>query len=61
MSMGNESEWLTTEELANDFKISLHTVRDWRKRGIGPRATKVGHAVRYQRTDVQKWLVQMNA
>ena len=61
MKSETTGDWLTTNELADDFKISPGTVRDWRKKGTGPRATKVGHAVRYQRTDVQKWLVQMNA
>jgi excisionase family DNA binding protein len=55
-----ETEWLTTEELAGVFKVSPDTIRDWRKKGTGPRAMKVGHAVRYARPDVQSWLAQRN-
>lgn len=55
-----EDEFLTTEELASILKVSPLTVRDWRKKSIGPRAVKVGHAVRYARTDVAVWINQTN-
>lgn len=54
-------EYLTTAEVAEVFKISPETVRHWRKVGTGPRALKVGHAVRYARNDVLAWLNQSNA
>jgi excisionase family DNA binding protein len=55
-------EWQleTTEEVAQRLKVSPETLRDWRKRGIGPRAVKVGRLVRYSRADVTDWLQQTN-
>jgi excisionase family DNA binding protein len=50
----------TTEEVAQRLKVSPETLRDWRKRGIGPRAVKVGRLVRYSRADVTDWLQQTN-
>lgn len=51
---------LTTEELAEIVKVSPATVRDWRKKGRGPRALKIGHAVRYPRREVVAWIEQTN-
>ena len=48
--------YLTTQELAETLKVAPDTVRGWRKRGTGPRATMVGGAVRYAWTDVQQWM-----
>ncbi len=53
-------ELLKSEEVADWLKISVETVRAWRKRSIGPRATMVGGSVRYSRSDVVAWLVQQN-
>ena len=54
------SDLVTTDELADLLKVSPLTVRDWRKRRTGPRAIKVGHAVRYRRDDVETWIAQTN-
>ena len=48
--------YLTTQELADTLKVAPDTVRGWRKRGTGPRATMVGGAVRYAWTDVEQWM-----
>lgn len=49
-------EVLTTPELAAALRRSVSTVRDMRRRGTGPNAVRVGHAVRYLRVDVEEWL-----
>jgi hypothetical protein len=35
---------------------SVHTLRDWRKRGKGPRFTRVGSLVRYRLSDVEEFV-----
>jgi excisionase family DNA binding protein len=60
MSTITTEQWLTTEELAAELKVAAETVRDWRKRGTGPRGTKIGHAVRYSRSDIAAWIAQTN-
>lgn len=52
---------LTTEEVADWIRVSPMTVRDWRKKGRGPKALKIGHAVRYPRREVATWIAQVNA
>ncbi|WP_062520245.1 helix-turn-helix domain-containing protein [Demequina silvatica] len=47
--------YLTTEELAAKFRTNIDTVRYWRHRGIGPRATKIGRRVLYAASDVARW------
>jgi predicted DNA-binding transcriptional regulator AlpA len=43
---------LNEHEVAAFFKASVHTVRDWRKQGKGPRYRKVnGSMVRYGLSD----------
>jgi DNA-binding transcriptional MerR regulator len=43
-------------ELAKTVRASLETIRDWRKRGYGPRGVRVGGRVLYRRADVVAWL-----
>lgn len=61
MTVTTTDEWLTTDELASELKIAADTIRDWRKKGTGPRAHKLGHAVRYARSDVEAWIEQSNS
>jgi predicted DNA-binding transcriptional regulator AlpA len=42
--------------IARMLSVSPATVRDWRKRGEGPLAYKIGRLVRWDRVEVQKWL-----
>lgn len=35
---------------------SVHTLRDWRKQGKGPRFTRVGRLVRYRLSDVEEFV-----
>ncbi len=47
------SEFLTTDEAAEALGLSPRTLRNWRTRGGGPVATKLGAAVRYRRRDLE--------
>jgi excisionase family DNA binding protein len=51
-------ELLTAQELARLLKVSVHTLRAWRREGVGPPWIKVGRAIRYRRSDVERWLEQ---
>jgi predicted DNA-binding transcriptional regulator AlpA len=47
--------WLTTEDLAARAKVSVETVRYWRKQGRGPKAHRLGGSVRYDLADITDW------
>jgi len=49
---------LNEKEVAERLAISVATVRRWRFTGQGPRATKVGAAVRYKPSDIDSFLAQ---
>lgn len=51
-----DSPFITTEELAVLTRRSPATVRGWRHRGKGPRGTRVGKGVLYDREVVNRWL-----
>lgn len=48
----------TPEEVADYYGVPVATLYQWRHRGVGPRASKVGRHVRYRWEDVEKWLDQ---
>jgi DNA-binding transcriptional MerR regulator len=50
-----ESEYMTTAEVAELFRTSQNTVRYWRFTGTGPPSAKVGTRVLYRRVDVAAW------
>ncbi|HEY8503140.1 MAG TPA: helix-turn-helix domain-containing protein [Gemmataceae bacterium] len=47
--------WLTPDELATRLRIPRATLYQWRYRGEGPRAVKVGRHLRYRLADVERW------
>ncbi|WP_340540680.1 helix-turn-helix transcriptional regulator [Nocardioides sp. GXZ039] len=51
-----DREFLSTEDVAELLGIPAATVRYWRHTGQGPRGFRVGRAVRYRRTDVDRWI-----
>lgn len=53
--IGTGKKYWSTEELAERFGVSVNTVRDWRRRGVGPVACKLGGLVRYRADDVDRW------
>jgi excisionase family DNA binding protein len=51
-----DDELLTEAELADLLKVSARTIRDWRVKGSGPPALRLGRGIRYRRRDVDAWL-----
>lgn len=49
---------LTLEQTAALLNIPVKTLRDYRLRGTGPVAYKVGQHVRYAEGDVETWLAE---
>ena len=57
VSKSNAFEALLNEhDIARITGLSVASVRRWRLLKIGPRATKIGAAVRYKPEDVKLWL-----
>lgn len=53
----NPNDLLDEREVASILAIAVKTLRNWRWRGEGPRAIKVGRrAVRYRRADVHAFI-----
>jgi predicted DNA-binding transcriptional regulator AlpA len=47
---------LTEHDVSRITGLSVSSVRRWRLLNIGPRATKIGAAVRYKPEDLKAWL-----
>lgn len=54
----NAIDWLTEAEAAEMLRISLATLRRWRRRHEGPRWFRIGRVPRYQREDVERFIEQ---
>jgi predicted DNA-binding transcriptional regulator AlpA len=46
------NEW----DVANITRMSVASLRHWRLKRIGPKYLKIGTAVRYRMTDLQRWI-----
>ncbi|MGO1069680.1 helix-turn-helix domain-containing protein [Lysobacter sp. CA199] len=44
---------LSTEELANRWRVAPRTIRRWREEGIGPISFKIARMVRYRLDDIE--------
>lgn len=44
------------EELAELLDVPVRTVYAWRTRGVGPRGIRVGGAVKYEPSEVRRYL-----
>lgn len=51
----------TPEEVAAYLQVSIETVYGWRKKRIGPRASRVGKHLRYRWDDLDTWLDEQAA
>ncbi|WP_199245639.1 helix-turn-helix transcriptional regulator [Leifsonia sp. AG29] len=47
---------LTIQEVAEACRVSVDTVRFWRKHGTGPKGFRVGRVVRYAESDLKAWI-----
>jgi Helix-turn-helix domain len=54
-----EDRWLKIDELAERWRMPPKTLRDWRLRGYGPQAVRLGRGergfFRYRLSDVERW------
>lgn len=46
----------SAEEVSEYLKVPVATLHQWRHRGIGPKASKVGRWLRYRWEDVDAWV-----
>jgi excisionase family DNA binding protein len=60
-TLGNPGDWLSPEGLAEALNVPLTTVYRWRHFGTGPVGLRIGKHVRYNRTDVDRWLAEQAA
>lgn len=44
------------KEVAEYLHVPLQTIYQWRTRGYGPPATKIGKHIRYRPADVEAWV-----
>jgi hypothetical protein len=49
-------QFIPSDQLADDLRISRKTPPTWRARRIGPPWFKVGRVVYYDPADVEEWL-----
>jgi predicted DNA-binding transcriptional regulator AlpA len=52
----NLEKLMGVEELAELLGVPPRTIYSWRYRGVGPRAIKVGGAVKYEPAEVRRYL-----
>ncbi len=48
--------FLTEGELSALIKVPTKSLQRWRWAGFGPKFVKLGHAVRYRRSDIDDWI-----
>ncbi|MDX3226094.1 helix-turn-helix domain-containing protein [Streptomyces sp. ME19-01-6] len=53
--------YLTPEDVAEIFKVPLETVRQWRKKRVGPPGFRVGKYLRYDPADVHRYIGERKA
>ncbi|PZS26323.1 MAG: hypothetical protein DLM59_18530 [Pseudonocardiales bacterium] len=55
--MTSQPDLLKPPEAAQLVRMSVETLKRWRRQGIGPQSTRVGpRAIRYDRGEVERWL-----
>ena len=50
------TELLTERDASKVLRLSVRTLQKWRLSGRGPRFLKLGHAVRYDRAELERFL-----
>jgi excisionase family DNA binding protein len=53
-----QHEMLSETEAAQILRISVRTLQSWRVKGNGPRFAHIGRAVRYPRSELERWIEQ---
>lgn len=59
--MNSLDEYLTTEEVAAHYRISVRTVEKWRHRSVGPRWVRVGRRALYPLDGIRQYDRQRKA
>lgn len=52
----NTTEWLSPTEICEQLHIPLQTFYQWRSRGVGPHAYRIGKHLRVSQADFEAWL-----
>jgi hypothetical protein len=47
---------LSAKEAAALLRVHVNTLKNWRDRGVGPRALRVGRCIKYRSTDLALFL-----
>lgn len=50
------TQLLTTRDVATYLGVPVSTIYQWRTRGAGPPAARVGRHLRWRRGDVDQWI-----
>jgi len=50
------TEWMSPTEICKELDIPLQTFYQWRAKGIGPHAYRIGRHLRISRADFEAWL-----
>jgi hypothetical protein len=53
---GFVAQLLTERDASKLLCLSVRTLQKWRLSGCGPRFLKLGHAVRYDRDEIERYL-----
>lgn len=51
-------ELWTIQQLAEYLRTPVGTLYQWRYKGVGPRAYRVGRHLRYDPAEVRRWLLE---
>ncbi|WP_343902141.1 helix-turn-helix transcriptional regulator [Arthrobacter rhombi] len=49
---------MTMDEVSEETRIPVNTLRFYRHKGTGPKSAKIGGKVMYRREDLDKWINQ---
>lgn len=58
---GTMEKLLSVEDVADFLGVPVNTLYQWRHKGIGPTAFRVGRFLRYDPADVRQWLTDHEA
>jgi len=49
---------MTPEEVSGLLQVPIGTLYGWRYKGVGPPAVRIGRHLRYDKSDVERWLME---
>lgn len=51
------TQWLSPANICNELQVPLQTFYQWRSKGIGPHAYRIGRHLRVSKEDFEVWLL----